>query len=299
MTQTNRYALGSDIGGSHICSAVVDLRTGELVSEPVSTPVDSSAGAVEILDAWAGNLRQAASASGVPVTRAGMAFPGPFDYARGVSLIRGVRKFDRIYGLDVAASLGVRLAGSGICEFRFLNDASAFALGECLGGAAQDAERAVALTLGTGVGSGFVAGRRLVDTGDEVPAHGWVYALPFDGGIADDAFSTRWICRRYRELTGREVAGAREVAALYDTDPAARRLFDEYGERLARFAGPLLARFRSRVLLLGGNIARAWPLFGPALERRLAADGSPAGVRTSQLLDRAALVGAASLFLSE
>lgn len=295
--QHNRYALGVDIGGSHVCSAVVDLATGAICSEPVTTPVDSAAGAVEILDAWAANMRQATAASGVSVTQAGMAFPGPFDYRQGVSLIRGVRKFDRIYGLDVAASLRARLAGCGIVDFRFVNDASAFALGECLGGAASDAERVVALTLGTGVGSGFVAGRRLVETGDEVPANGWVYSLPFEGSIADDAFSTRWVCRRYRELAGEEVAGAREVAARYDTDPAARQLFDEYGDRLARFAGPLLDRFGSRVLVLGGNISRAWPLFGPAMERRLAADGCATQVRISQLLDRAALVGAASLYL--
>ena len=30
----NRYALGVDIGGSHICSAVVDLATGQLCGEP-------------------------------------------------------------------------------------------------------------------------------------------------------------------------------------------------------------------------------------------------------------------------
>lgn len=107
--------------------------------------------------------------------------PGPFDYERGISLIRGVRKFERIYGLDVAATLYPLLRECGTEEFRYVNDAAAFALGECLGGVADDAERVVALTLGTGVGSGFVAGRRLVTSGDEVPANGWVYCLPFEG----------------------------------------------------------------------------------------------------------------------
>ena len=31
-----RYAVGADIGGSHICSAVVDLTTGEICGEPLS-----------------------------------------------------------------------------------------------------------------------------------------------------------------------------------------------------------------------------------------------------------------------
>lgn len=199
----NRYALGVDIGGSHVCSAVVDLATGQLCGEPHTDKVDAAAGARTIAGAWAANIRRTAAASGIGCIRcAGFAFPGPFDYERGISLIRGVRKFERIYGLDVAATLYPLLRECGTEEFRYVNDAAAFALGECLGGVADGAERVVALTLGTGVGSGFVAGRRLVTSGDEVPANGWVYCLPFEGGIVDEAFSTRWVCGRYRELTG-------------------------------------------------------------------------------------------------
>lgn len=292
-----RYAVGVDVGGSHVCAAVVDLRSGTLCADPVSVPVDCHAGAVAILEAWAEGIRQSVLRSGVTPTCAGMAFPGPFDYQRGVSLIRGVNKFDRIYGLDVAASLRDRLRDVGIDSFRFVNDASAFALGECLGGAVREAERVVALTLGTGVGSGFVAGHRLVEHGDEVPANGWVYHLPFEEGIVDEAFSTRWICARYHALTGRRVEGAKQVADRCGEEPAARRLFDEYGERLAVFAGPVLERFHCRVLLLGGNIARAYGHFRPALERRFASDGRQVEVHVSTLLDRAALFGAASLFI--
>lgn len=296
-SDTIRHAVGVDVGGSHVCAAVVDLGSGALCSEPVSVPVDSHAGAVPILDAWAEGIREAIRRSGVVPNGVGLAFPGPFDYVRGISLINGVNKFDRIYGLDIASSLRTRLRDTGVDAFRFVNDASAFALGESLGGAAKNAERVVALTLGTGVGSGFVAGHRLIESGDEVPANGWVYHLPFESGIVDEAFSTRWICSRYRELTGRTVEGAKQVADRYDEDPASRQLFAEYGERLAAFAGPVLDRFRCRVLLLGGNISRAYGLFRPTLEARFSRDGRDVQVCTSQLLDRAALIGAASLFL--
>ena len=147
----NRYALGVDIGGSHVCSAVVDLATGQLCGEPHTDKVDAAAGARTIAGAWAANIRRTAAASGIGCIRcAGFAFPGPFDYERGISLIRGVRKFERIYGLDVAATLYPLLRECGTEEFRYVNDAAAFALGECLGGVADDAERVVALTLGTG-----------------------------------------------------------------------------------------------------------------------------------------------------
>lgn len=106
----------------------------------------------------------AISASGLGrVRNVGLAFPGPFDYERGISLIQGVRKFDRLYGLDVTESLLARLEGAGVEECRYVNDAAAFALGECFCGAASGAGRVMALTLGTGFGSGFVAAGRLPD----------------------------------------------------------------------------------------------------------------------------------------
>lgn len=293
-----RYAVGVDIGGSHICSAVIDLTTGEICGEPLSDKVDCDAGAGEILDAWAGNIRRSIAVSGLKaVRRVGFAIPGPFNYEHGVSLIRGVNKFERIYGLDISESLFPLLRQFSVEEFRYVNDASAFALGECLSGAACDARRVVVLTLGTGIGSGFVSDRKLVTSGDGVPADGWVYCLPFGSGIVDEVFSTRGIIRRYKELTGETLTGARDVAARYDADPAARRLFDAYGKDLAQFAGSLLTNFNADVLVLGGNISRAYPLFGPALEQRFAEDGIRVAVRTSALLDHAAMIGAASLFL--
>lgn len=297
-TANNRYAIGVDVGGSHVCSAVVDLTSGRICSEPVTTPVDCHAEATVILGAWAENILRTVKASGLQtVSQIGFAFPGPFDYQRGISLISGVCKFDRAFGLDVVESLRTRLKDAGAEHFRFVNDASAFALGECLGGAGRGAERVVALTLGTGVGSGFVDRCHLVESSDEVPANGWVYCLPFEDSIVDDAFSTRWVCRRYEELTGERVGGVRDVAEQYHTTPAARQLFNEYGERLAQFAAEIFTRFRGEVLILGGNISRAYPLFGPAMQRSLKAAGCILEIRTSELLDRAAMIGAASLYL--
>ena len=85
----NRYALGVDIGGSHVCSAVVDLATGQLCGEPHTDKVDAAAGARTIAGAWAANIRRTAAASGIGCIRcAGFAFPGPFDYERGISTSR-------------------------------------------------------------------------------------------------------------------------------------------------------------------------------------------------------------------
>ncbi len=293
----HRYVVGADIGGSHICTDIVDLERGSLVGDSVTIPVDSNSGATEILDAWAEGIRQAIHQTGVTINGVGLAIPGPFDYTRGISLINGVNKFDRIYGLDITASLRDRLRDVNIDSFRFVNDASAFALGECLGGTVRDVHRVVVLTLGTGVGSGFVCDHQLVETGPEVPPNGWVYCLPFEEGIVDDLFSTRWVCARYQELTGSKVDGVREVAERCPHEAEAMQIFSEYGQRLAKFAGPLLDRFHSQTLMLGGNISRAYPYFQFAMQQQFCKDGRQIEIHTSQLLDKAALIGAASLFI--
>ncbi len=290
-----RFAVGVDVGGSHVCAAVVGLGGEGICSEIVHASVDSRADADSILHVWADVLKRVTGGFDGVVEGIGMAFPGPFDYRNGISLIRGVDKYESLYGMNVGEELKARIGES--VDFRFVNDASAFALGECLCGAARDAEKAVALTLGTGVGSGFVDGLRLVEDGDDVPENGWVYCLPFEDGIVDEAFSTRWFCRRWLQISGKEVRGAKEIADVYETDPLARGLFDEYGSRLGAFAGPVMSRFGADMLVLGGNISCAYRLFGPSLEKRLLADGMDVRVRVSSLMDKAAMIGAASLFI--
>ena len=51
------------------------------------------------------------------------------------------------------------------------------------------------------------------------------------------------------------------------------------------------------MLVLGGNISRAYPLFGPAMKRRLEADGHRIRIGLPARPDHAALIGAASLFI--
>lgn len=288
-----KYAIGVDVGGSHLTSAVVDLEKGAVVTDSLVTPMDSKGPLEHIIACFKENLETTLKTCGLPVTCIGFAFPGPFDYEKGISWME--HKFDNLYGVDIPATLRKVLEVPNVedLQFRFVNDASGFAIGECFCGSGKDSHRVMAVTLGTGVGSGFVVDGVLDEVSDRIPPAGAVWDLPFEGGIVDENFSTRWFVKRWGDLTGQQIRGAKDVADEFDVDPRANQVFAEFGTRLAKFASPWLEKFGADAFVMGGNISREYPKFKEAL---LA--GLPSGVKvfTSSLLDKAAMIGAASLF---
>ena len=295
----NSHKIGLDIGGSHVSAGVVDTATGSLLEESYTfAKVNCHESATDIIARWAYAIKETIRKSGQVVTDLGIAIPGPFNYERGICTMSGVGKYDNLYGLDVMQSLLAHLTGAGVERIRFTNDATAFALGEYFTRFAGKSGRMVALTLGTGVGSGFVADGKLVVSGESVPANGWVYCLPFDGGIADEKLSTRWFQSRSKELTGWSVEGVRQLADTVETDPAARFIFTEYGIRLADFVLPVFRKFEGDHLVLGGNISRASTHFIPSMKTRLENHGAFMDISISTLNEKTALVGAASLFIN-
>ncbi len=295
--ELQNIAIGVDIGGSHITSVAVELAGHRIIEGTrAASPVNNQAEADEILTVWSETLKKTASRI-MPFNLRGIGFamPGPFDYVKGISLIRGVTKYEQLYGVNVGRAVSSRLGLPCDCRVRFMNDASAFAVGEAWAGKAAGVERVMALTLGTGLGSAFIIGRIPVVQGEEVPAMGCLYHLPYHDGIADEYFSTRWFTRRYKEVTGSSAPGVREVAAAAATDPAVREIFNEFGTSLARFIAPWLKRFGAEMLVAGGNISNAWHLFGPALTDELAGEGCHVQTALSELKEDAALLGSAYL----
>lgn len=290
-------ALGVDIGGSHITAAAVDMETKIIIPGTLSTsPVDNKGQADEILTVWTGAIRKVLDKVKLFNVRGiGFAMPGPFDYVNGICLIRGVPKYENLYGVNVGKAISSRLGLPCDCRVRFMNDASSFAVGEAWAGKAKDYHKSVAITLGTGFGSAFLDNKIPVVDGPLVPNMGCVYHLPFDKGIADDYFSTRWLVSRYGELSGKKVEGAKDVADAAKTDQQARAVFTEFGDNLGLFLSPWFLKFGAEVLVIGGNISHAYDLFGDSFEKKLASSGCNIKIYISELKEDAALLGSAYL----
>ena len=294
-------AIGTDIGGSHISSAAVELASGKILRETLTERVvDNQAQASIIISVWAEVLSSVLSK--VPnekVKGIGFAMPGPFDYVKGISYIRGVAKYENLYGFNITDAISSSLEVPDDFLIRFMNDASSFAVGEAWAGNATRANRSLSITLGTGFGSAFISNRIPIVDGPEVPRLGCIYHLPYRDGIADDYFSTRGLIGRYKNLTGKELDGVKELAELASSEKIVSDLFTDFGEKLGMFLAPWLKKFRAEILVIGGNISHAYNLFDAVFENRLKMEGCDCEVALSELKEDAALIGSAYLLDDE
>jgi glucokinase len=241
-----------------------------------------------------GAARARAASASAEVIGCGVAMPAPFDYRAGVSHM--THKFAAIRGLPLGTLLAAE-TGLPVC---FLNDADAFGLGV---GWRQlpDVKRFVALTIGTGLGSGFIEDGRAVTSGDRVPPDGEVWNLPYQDGILEDQVSARAVTTFYGTgLPGLPPPGsgksAREVSVLATAgDPTAVAAFRAMGEALGRGLAPVLARFEPQSLVIGGKVGRPLELFAPATRRALAEAGLPGLPVLAAAPGNLALWGAARL----
>jgi glucokinase len=292
-----KIAIGTDIGGSHISCAAIDLLSGKIIRDTLTErPVDNQAPANVIIGAWSEAISSALKK--VPreqVKGIGFAMPGPFDYVKGISYIRGVAKYENLYGINISDAVSVNLGIQDGFLIRFMNDASSFAVGEAWQGSASGFNRSLSITLGTGFGSAFISDRIPIVDGPEVPKLGCIYHLPYKDGIADDYFSTRGLLSRYKKLTGKELSGVKELSALAATDKQVRELFIDFGDNAGMFLAPWLKRFRAEILVIGGNISHAYNLFGEVFEERLRKENCFCKVAISKLKEDAALLGSAFL----
>jgi glucokinase len=297
LNMERNIAIGIDIGGSHISCAAVDLVTCKISRETITErAVDNKAQADEILGIWADAISGAIKkVPGSKIKGIGFGMPGPFDYVKGISYIKGVAKYENLYGCNVKDGISERLSIYGKFPVRFMNDVSSFAVGEALVGKAAKVNRSMAITLGTGFGSAFIAGRIPIVDGPEVPKLGCVYHLPYGDNIADDYFSTRWFLGSYKKLTGKELSGVKEFADLALTDKTAMDLFTEFGNNIGIFLAPWLKKFKAEIVVVGGNISHAYNLFGKTFEESLKKEGCECKVALSELKEDAAFIGSAYL----
>jgi glucokinase len=280
-------AVGVDIGGTHITTALIDVNTKAVLPDTmIRAIVNADAPADEILTVWFGVIQKVLAINNVPLQRIGFAMPGPFDYEGGVSLIRNMHKYETLYGLNIKELLAEQF-GISKDQVKMRNDTEAFLSGEVMCGAAQGYPKAIGITLGTGLGSaksnhGFTQD---VNLGSSL----------FKDGIAEDYLSTRWFVEKYRECSGETVTGVKELLEMHKNgNPCTPQIFEEFYGNLTLFLQSFIVAEKPNVVVIGGNIAEAYDLFYPSLVKIQTTYTDTVIFKKAKLGEAAALLGAVS-----
>lgn len=276
-----------DVGGTSIKTGAVRFDDDGSDDDPrievgPALPTNSNERADIVLDSLAAAADAALDVAGHDVTGLAIGICGPFDIEAGISRMRGVHKFEDIYGLDLRAALRERSTVSGL-PIRFARDAESAGTGEALAGAGAGVRRVLTMTVGTGLGTCLTEQAHPVEFVDGFGVeHLAMRDTPW-GGRADDVLSAHGLAERL----GVPMA---ELRAAVD-DPGNTEVVGDHGTRLGTFLAPVVVEFDAHLVVIGGGFSAAFDRFGPALQAAI----GDVPVRPAALGPAGPLLGAAHL----
>jgi glucokinase len=274
-----------DVGGTSIKTGAVEF-SDDSDSDPrmivgPSLPTLANQSRDVVLDRLAESADASLDLAGRDVSGLAIAICGPFDLDAGESRMRGVHKFEEIYGVDLRAALRARSTVAGL-PIRFARDAEAAGTGEALQGAGCGVARVLTATVGTGLGTCLTDHARPVEFVDGFGVeHIGMRDTPW--GRSDDVLSAYGLANRL----GVDLAELRTAVE----DPANAEVVSDHGARLGAFYAPIVEEFDAEMVVIGGGLAAAFDRFGPALQAALGT--TPA--RPAMLGAAGPLLGAAHL----
>ena len=263
-----------DAGGTEIKSAAFSeagKRLDSIHSAPSHAREDREAILRNLLDVIA-REKDVLEANGTRLGTVGMAFPGPFDYEKGISHIRGLDKYDAIENVALEEALksipGQAAVKAGV-RFFFRHDMESFARGICSLEPSCADGRILCLCIGTGSGSAFLEDGRLQKQDPRVPDNGWIYPFPFRGMTIDDWISVRGLAKLAGEAgfppetTGKDLSGLAEQG-----NRQALAVWKTFGGCIVEALQPFMDSFRPDQLVLGGQISKAERFFGTEIRKQ-------------------------------
>lgn len=264
------YILAFEVGGIFLRTAIID-KEGKIMPDSYAIfPSKSQESKEVIIENLFLRIKQQATRildKRIKLLGVGYAFPGPFDYERGISYVKGVGKFDQLYGINLREELLVRIKRepslqnklSSNFQILFDNDANLFALGEKLKGKGKNYEKAIYLRIGSGAGSAFMKQNKLIKKGKNIPENGWIYKDPFGDSIVNDYISINGIKELVKET------GVRTKDDLIETldemaeanDAKAKEVYYLFGRNIGKALNPYVATFHPEAIILGGKVAKS------------------------------------------
>jgi len=291
------YAIGLDIGGTHITAAVINKTEMKVIDFSLyKESFDSNLPVEQVMNIWKRVINTSIENSKVNgITGVAVCMPGPFDYEKGICWIKDQSKYEHFYGLNVRNLILESLNFSKDFLVLFENDAVCFGKGEVFKQQENLSKKVMAVTLGTGLGACFIDKGLSISSGNSVPADGEIYNLPYKEGMAEDYVSVRGLLSHYKSLKEVDLNNGLELYNLaVNGDQSAVKVFETMGEDLAAVVIPWLNNFSADHIIIGGKIANASDLFLSSFNKTLKESGVEVQVSISTDNEIAALLGAVS-----
>lgn len=312
-----RYAVGVDLGGTKILSALVDEGGVVHQRHRMATPQQGPESVVAAIASSVQTGLQGSRAGEGDVVGVGVGAPGPLDPRSGV--VFQPPNLAGWYNVPLADLLRRRLELPVFVE----NDANAAALGEWWVGAGRGVHDLVYITVSTGIGGGLIINDALV--------HGVSGTAGEIGHITIDIHGPRCVCgntgclevlasgkaiaRMAREAIAArrstkvlELAGgdteritAEVVAtAARQGDAVAREIFDQAGTYVGVAVASVVNLLNPAKVVIGGGVSKAGDLlFAPVRrtvrERAFERPARDAEIVPAALGDDVGVVGAAAV----
>ncbi|MGZ8648026.1 MAG: ROK family transcriptional regulator [Solirubrobacteraceae bacterium] len=300
-------AVGIDFGHSHLRVAVSDLSSRILAERAL--PLDTDHAAEEGLDAAAelvGDLLAQAGIDESQVIGAGMGLPGPILQESGV--VGSSAILPGWVGVAAGDEMRRRLDVPILVD----NDANLGALAEAAFGAGQDATDLIYLKVASGIGAGLLLNGRLYrGTGGLAGEFGHFLVDPNglvcrcgNRGCLETQAATGALVELLRRSHGEDVTVQRMLDLARAGDTGCRRVIADAGRAIGRAVSMLINVLNPELVVVGGDLADAGDLLLDGVRDSIARATLPsaaeaAGVVTGVLGDRAQVLGAIALVISE
>ncbi|EPG75173.1 ROK family protein [Leptospira fainei serovar Hurstbridge str. BUT 6] len=262
--------LGVDIGAQSVKACRTDEHGTLLSQSSISTGADIDSDS--FLSSLKTIIQELMEEGNSPVSGIGLGSPGPLDKDAGILISSA--NLPKLKNVPIVSYLKDSF---GIPVY-YDNDANCAALGEYWYGVGKGSRNLVVITLGTGIGGGWVYEGSLFDgykgnsmeVGHNTIRPGGTLCGCGHRGCAEAYFSTSGFSTRYRELTGRNFSDAKEFFSLVKKGEQEANLILEEGiEILSELIRNLIHILNPECVVLSGGLVKSYSLFGKQLEKRV------------------------------
>jgi len=286
-----KYIIGVDLGGTNIKTALVTLN-GKIIKK-YEIPTGTKKGTKAIINNIISSIKHVQKGKIIGI---GIGSPGPLNYKTGV-ITNPVNLPFQNTPLKKIIEKKLKL------KTYLDNDANCFALAEAVFGQGKKYENVVGITLGTGLGGGFIINKNIyrgrnnaAELGHTTINHQGPKSKCGNNGCIETLVAARGITRLYDKNSNPYLIYKQALKG----NKKAIKAYENMGHYLGIGLTNIIYSLDPDIIVIGGKISNSWKLFSKSMNKEVKERyfSNPCPIVKSSLKD-AGILGAAALVLEK